>query len=218
MRIARVPVTSWDMLSVPAASYIAAACLLSVSLVEGVGGALPSAPPAAARVPAARATLWPAALLGPAMLIADARRCDSLPLRPGSLVHRRSPSAACSLAEGPGGVLPSAPPAAARVPAARATPWPAALLGPAMRIADARRRDSLCVFTLALATVRRIMRHAPRGDSIVRLLFDGRHAPRLTLAESRVRRAVLDLPPPSPLPPRPSSLGIIRNAMQIGDM
>jgi hypothetical protein len=160
LRIARVPVTSWDMLSVPAASYIAAACLLSVSLVEGVGGALPSAPPAAARVPAARATPWPAALLGPAMLIADARRCDSLPLRPGSLVHRRSPSAACSLAEGPGGVLPSAPPAAARVPAARATPWPAALLGPAMLIADARRRDSLCVFTLALATVRRIMRHA----------------------------------------------------------
>ena len=153
LRIARVPVTSWDMLSVPAASYIAAACLLSVSLVEGVGGALPSAPPAAARVPAARAT-----------------------------------------------------------------PWPAALLGPAMLIADARRRDSLCVFTLALATVRRIMRHEPRGDSIVRLLFDGRHAPRLTLAESRVRRAVLDLPPPSPLPPRPSSLGIIRNAMQIGDM
>ena len=78
LRIARVPVTSWDMLSVPAASYIAAACLLSVSLVEGVGGALPSAQPAAARVPAARATPWPAALLGPAMLIADARRRDSL--------------------------------------------------------------------------------------------------------------------------------------------
>eukprot|EP00966_Prymnesium_polylepis_P223147 5162235-Prymnesium_polylepis.1 len=47
------------------------------------------------------------------------------------------------------------------------------------------------------------MRHAPRGDSIVRLLSDGRHALRLALAGSRVRRAVLDLPPPSPLPPRP---------------